>query len=439
MLAAFGRAFGKLPESPAKRARSRSSFSNQAVPGLAQEGKVICVRLALFAEMMKGKPWTPATLKEVGGTEGVGVTFLEETFSAATAPPEHRCHQKAARAVLKALLPESGTDIKGHMRSDAELLAASGYASRPKDFDDLLRILDGEIRLITPTDPEGAEGTSPRRSEGSDAASPAPRAGRRYYQLTHDYLVPSLRDWLTRKQKETRRGRAELLLADRAAVWNARPENRQLPSLPQWVSIRLLTRKKDWTPPQRKMMRQAGRYHVVRGLAVAVVLLLLLGAGWEGFGRLRAVTLRDRLLEATTADVPGVVRDMGPYRRWLDPLLRKAYTEAEAGGDARKQLHASLALLPVDPGQVDYLHGRLLAAGPDEVVAIRECSPTRTAGRAAVGGAGGPGGRPEQRLRAACAWRPMRRMTVAGRRSAATWRVGWWRRTPWWSANGPRR
>ena len=48
------------------------------------------------------------------------------------------------------------------------------------------------------------------------------QAGRKYYQLTHDYLVPSLRDWLTRKQKETRRGRAELLLADRAAVWNAR-------------------------------------------------------------------------------------------------------------------------------------------------------------------------------------------------------------------------
>src|SRR5712692_9281592 len=105
--------------------------------------------------MMKGKSWTPAALKTVGGAEGVGVTFLEETFSAATAPPEHRVHQKAARAVLKALLPESGTDIKGHMRSHANLLAASGYASRPRDFEDLLRILDSEIRLITPTDPEG--------------------------------------------------------------------------------------------------------------------------------------------------------------------------------------------------------------------------------------------------------------------------------------------
>src|SRR6202022_4701670 len=129
----------------------------QAVQGLAQEGKVICVQVALFAEMMKGKAWTPATLKEVGGTEGVGVTFLEETFSARTAPPEHRYHQKAARAVLKALLPESGTDIKGHMRSHAELLAASGCASRPESFADLIRILDSDVHLITPTEGEAGD------------------------------------------------------------------------------------------------------------------------------------------------------------------------------------------------------------------------------------------------------------------------------------------
>jgi serine/threonine protein kinase len=151
VLAAFGRAFGKLPEKSATK--EQKQFLAQAVAGASEDGKVVCVRLALFAEMMKGKPWTPATLKEVGGTEGVGVTFLEETFSASTAPPDHRYHQKAARAVLKALLPESGTDIKGHMRSYAELLAASSYADRPQDFHDLIGILDGEIRLITPTDP----------------------------------------------------------------------------------------------------------------------------------------------------------------------------------------------------------------------------------------------------------------------------------------------
>src|SRR5208283_3619330 len=120
-------------------------------------GKVICVRLALFAEMLKGRSWKPATLKEVGGTAGVGVAFLEETFSSQTANPKHRLHQKAARGVLKALLPESGTDIKGLMRSHDDLLEASSYRSRPKEFDDLIRILDGEIRLITPTDLEGKQ------------------------------------------------------------------------------------------------------------------------------------------------------------------------------------------------------------------------------------------------------------------------------------------
>src|SRR5262249_25649299 len=206
VLTAFGRAYGALPETLGDLNRDQEAFLDQATSGLAQDGKIISVRLALFAEMMKGKPWTLATLREVGGTQGVGLTFLEENFSASTAPPEHRFHQKAAQAVLKALLPESGTDIKGQMRSRQELIDASGYASRPRDFDDLIRILDPELRLITPTEPEGR----------GDASAPQERAGEERYQLTHDYLVHSLRDWLTRKQKETRRGRAELLLADRA-------------------------------------------------------------------------------------------------------------------------------------------------------------------------------------------------------------------------------
>jgi formylglycine-generating enzyme required for sulfatase activity/serine/threonine protein kinase len=394
VMIAFGQAFGALPEPPEPLSAEQAAFVEQAVAGLAQEGKVVCVRLALFAEMMKGKPWTPAALAEVGGTEGVGVRFLEDTFSSGGANPKHRLHQAAARAVLRALLPDSGTDIKGQMRSHAELLAASAYAGRPKDFADLLRILDGELRLVTPTDPEGATDGEPGAlatggagqtpvadapgSPGTPVANavpPAPGspdAGARFYQLTHDYLVPSLRDWLTRKQKETRRGRAELLLADRAAVWNARRENRQLPSLSQYLRIRWWTRKNDWTPPQRKMMRQARRYHLVRTAALTAGLLLACLTGWYVNGSSKAYSLRNRLLESTTADVPGIVREMGPYRRWLNPLLRDAYAAAVENHDARRQLHTSLALLPADAGQVDYLRRRLLRAEPEELVVIRE-------------------------------------------------------------------
>ena len=82
VLAAFGRAFGRLPENASDASRDQKDFLKESVSGLAEEGKIISVRLALYAEMMKGKPWAPSTLKEVGGTKGVGVTFLEETFSA---------------------------------------------------------------------------------------------------------------------------------------------------------------------------------------------------------------------------------------------------------------------------------------------------------------------------------------------------------------------
>jgi serine/threonine protein kinase/formylglycine-generating enzyme required for sulfatase activity len=396
VLGAFGRAFSALPEQVGQTTREQQEFLHQAAAELAEDGKVICVRLALFAEMMKGRPWSPAALRQVGGTTGVGVAFLEETFSAPAANPKHRLHQAAARAVLKALLPQAGTDIRGTMQPRQKLLEVSGYASRPREFEGLLRTLDTELRLITPTDPD-VTGPGERR--------PGATGESRSYQLTHDYLVPSLRDWLTRKQKETRRGRAELRLTERAALWNARPEKRHLPAWWEWLNIRLFTRKKDWTPPQQKMMRKAGRSLAVRGTLLAAGLLLLLWAGWEGFGRLQAQRLRDRLLEATTEDVPGVVRDMAPYRRWLDESLRQAYAEAAANNDARKQLHASLALLPVDAGQAEYLYGRLLAAEPHDVIVLREALRPHagTLGKRlwAVLEAGKSD--PGQRLRAACA------------------------------------
>jgi len=225
---------------------------------------VVSVRLALFAEMVKSKPWTTATLNQVGGTDGIGVNFLEETFSSQRANPSHRLHAVAARGVLQALLPGLDTDIKGGMRSQAELLEASGYQDRPADFADLLRILDGELRLITPTAPEGRDSQSK-----SDLQS-------QYYQLTHDYLVPSLRDWLTRKQKETRKGRAELKLAERSVIWTAKRENKQLPSALEWLQIRWHSDRRKWTEPQRTMMQKAAKLH---GITWGGTLAALLAVG----------------------------------------------------------------------------------------------------------------------------------------------------------------
>ncbi len=284
VLAEFGRAFGKLPEDLNRDSTLEETFLQRAVEGLTDEDKVVPVRLALFAEMIKGKPWSPGTLREAGGPAGVGVAFLEETFSARSANPQHRLHEQAARAVLEALLPETGSDMKGRIRSYPELLELSGYGDKPRAFKELIRILDGETRLITPSDPEVT---------GDEEAS-----GRRYYQLTHDYLVPALREWLTKKRKSTRTGRGELRLASRSAMWSATGERRQLPSLWEWLSIRVLTQPRFWTEPQRKMMRAAARYHgTMAGLSAAIVLVFLLG-GLELTGMTRDVLMQFRARSA---------------------------------------------------------------------------------------------------------------------------------------------
>jgi serine/threonine protein kinase/formylglycine-generating enzyme required for sulfatase activity len=269
VLSALGRAWGKLPENTAETSREEKEFLKQAVAGLAEDGKVICVRLALFAEMIKAKPWLPATLKAVGGMEGVGVNFLEETFASPAANPKHRLHQNAARAVLRALLPETGMDIKGTMRSRQELVAASGYGDRPKDFADLIRILDRETRLITPTDPEGTVQADHTPSDFQE--------GERYYQLTHDYLVHSLRDWLVRKQKETWRGRAELCLEERTAQYQRNSENRFLPSAREYVAIMISVPSTKRNAAQQALLRHARSFHGSRwgGAFTALVVVLL--------------------------------------------------------------------------------------------------------------------------------------------------------------------
>src|SRR5262249_47994562 len=101
VLGEFGRAYGRLPDNPGQCSKEQDACLDHAIAGLAEDGKVISVRLALFAEMVKGKPWTPATLNEVGGIEGVGVTLLEEKFYASSAPTHHLLHTKSAHAVLK--------------------------------------------------------------------------------------------------------------------------------------------------------------------------------------------------------------------------------------------------------------------------------------------------------------------------------------------------
>jgi hypothetical protein len=266
VLAEFGRAFGRLPDDTAGLTGEQAAFLDQAVAGLAEEGRVISVRLALFAEMLKSRPWTAASLRAMGGAAGIGVAFLEEALGGRAANPVHRLHAPAARAVLQALLPQPGSDLKGTMRPRGRLLEVSGYVNRPREFDELLRVLDTELRLITPTDPAW-----PGDDPAHDSAALEP-----HYQLTHDYLVPSLREWLTQEQRKTRRGRAKLLLNERSQAWERVREDRLLASLPEVLTILLWAPRPGRTDADRRMIQRALWVHgrrMATGIALAAVLI----------------------------------------------------------------------------------------------------------------------------------------------------------------------
>jgi formylglycine-generating enzyme required for sulfatase activity len=108
----------------------------------------------------------------------------------------------------------------------------------------------------------------------------------------------------------------------------------------------------------------------VVGSVLGLLVVIALGAWWAR-EELRARSLVETLLTANTDRVPELIHDLGPYRPWVDPLLRAK--AAEEGLDEGRRLHVSLALLPVDASQAEYLGNRLLAArGPEEVKVVRE-------------------------------------------------------------------
>jgi formylglycine-generating enzyme required for sulfatase activity/serine/threonine protein kinase len=359
----FGRAYNRLPENPADTTAEQRAFLDEATAGLSQDGKVISVRLSLFAEMMKGRPWTPQSLREVGGTEGVGLTFLQETFSGPTARPDRRAAEATARAVLAALLPEDGGNIRGRVRSRDDLLVASGLQGHAHRFERLLDLLDRDLRIITPTE---ADTQARSTSEGA----PARRASEGCYQLTHDYLVRPLREWLTRKQKETWRGRAELRLAERTAQWTRSPQDRFLPSPQEYVTILLTVPRRRRQPEERKLLGAAARHYGSIAAVFLVALAVLGWATWDLNGREQQARVVETIEHARLDDLPRIIQDELPrYRRWADPALH-ALADHD-GTDPDQRLRASLALLDVDDHQADYLRGRLLDCAPAEFPVVR--------------------------------------------------------------------
>ena len=307
---------------------------------LGEGGKVVPVRLSLFAELMKARPWTRRSLREVGGIEGLGVTFLEETFASRSAHPEHRRQASAARAVLAALLPDDADVIRGRARRPEELLPPDSCG--PYRLRSLLTCSIA-MRLIT----------HDREGEATPAISRA-----RLSRVPHLAVAPAAR--------ADTRGR-RLRLAERAAHWARQPQARFLPSLPEYVSMVAGVPRRRRQPAEQAMLRATTQRLGVRALVLVFAATLLGWGAWESHGRIRARGMVEAIEAATLAAAdPLVPNELPPYPRCADDRLRTHAMHPEAPRDRR--LRASLACLPA---QAEFLAECLLDGSVADVAVIR--------------------------------------------------------------------
>jgi formylglycine-generating enzyme required for sulfatase activity len=258
--------------------------------------------------------------------------------------------------------------LKGRWRPVRLLQEAAAYGDRPGDFAELMGILDDELRMVTPVD---------RSSLDVEGNGQLPGANDVCYQLTHDYLVPPLRQWLSSKQRETRQGRALLQLAATTALWRDRQESRRLPSLFEWIKIVCFTRHRAWSTDERRMMRAATR-RVLTGAALAVLVAASVATlVVTTLNRERARAALESALEADYENLPRLVPEIATHATALRPALE---TLEKSPATPPHELAVAEILLyrqwPT-PARARFLADSLPTAGPELVNVIGDALAAR--------------------------------------------------------------
>jgi eukaryotic-like serine/threonine-protein kinase len=363
VLEGFGRALGQLPDVGGAVTKEAALFFDEAVQGLSDaEGRVIPMRLSLFIEVVRQRPWNPETLAKLGHVDGIGVKFLEDCFT----KPEYKHYRAPALAVLDKLLPPPTSVIRGRPCGASELRAEAGYSEQLGEFTDLVRVLAGELRLIMVAETDGS--TPAARGPSPEAAT----ASETRYQLAHDFLVRPIRQWLEREKGSTRKGRAGLRLALVTASWLERPSSRQLPSLLEWVSILRNIPPREWSTDQRRLMNATARHYLTRGVAA----LAVLAAMTLGIQAIRAIDSARVVFRQVIATDPenlrGLLPEIDAQGGWLRSDLERV--EGDASAVVGQRANARLLLHREQPNadRATKLRARLVEAGPEEVALIRE-------------------------------------------------------------------
>ena len=251
VLTAYGRATDALEEQITDQ---QYGFVKSAVDEMSDNGRIIPLHLALFAQMMDSDSWNSAELRRIGGWQGLGVRFLEKMF----ADKRRSRLEPICREILWQLLPDkSAAEIKGAQKSTRVLGAAVQAIDENADLAGALQLLDRDMRVITATE--------------SESDNPFDL----HYQLAHDYLVNPIRKWVRQKQAEIWQGRAKIRMDELSGQWQNEQQTRFLPGPIEFLAMRFGVEGRSLNDSQRKFMRNATTFYGLRATVVALVFAAL--------------------------------------------------------------------------------------------------------------------------------------------------------------------
>jgi serine/threonine protein kinase len=376
VLIKYGQAYGQLPERSEEISPAQDELLEAVVSELATADYVVCVRLSLFAEMFRDRPWTLAELRAVGGVAGIGEKFLENNFGPTSRDKRLRQLGDHAQKVLGALLPPRGTDIRGGSKSEDELLAVAGLEHSRPTFGSLLKCLEEQLKLITRVENERI--TSGAAVAGSPALPPV------VFQLTHDSMIDSIRAWLERQSSHTRVGRAGQRLRELGLQVLPGQTPRYLPTHAEWISWQWLLRSKIKTKSEQAVWATA-RQRFIRDLGIGLSVLVLAGLsiGWWSARAAREQLARDvqaavELVTDRPFVAPSSVLAVIDREPGLSvPQLRSIYDAHPKGSTPR--VGAALGLAPheksVQKDLIDAIVASETAPDPLEIMLRRVAIP----------------------------------------------------------------
>ncbi|MEM7386756.1 MAG: formylglycine-generating enzyme family protein, partial [Verrucomicrobiota bacterium] len=237
----------------------------------------------------------PASLEGLGGIEGIGQRFLNNIASRLENDAKFRDLHQSFTPLLSELLPDAGVPLKKTGQSTSHL--ASRLQTTRENLEPLLVYLDREERLIAPAGEK-----------------------ERDWQLSHDFFVSPVREWVHRDQQKTFRGRLSVRKSDQTAIWNSRGRRREF--LPGWLSWIQFLGVRNGCAAEKDMMRAANRFHVPLSLLGLGILCLAFFFTWQNRSRHRAALLANTV--AHTDDPHLLEESLTRIRESSSPILTDA-------------------------------------------------------------------------------------------------------------------